>query len=215
MVLVKILAVLIGLGLVLAVAGEVLAPPLVEREIEARVEDRLQVGEVDADLGSFPVVARVLASSEVRTVVVTLDRLAEQPSPVVIDRVRVELTGVHLERSALFDGEARLEDVERGNLVAEITEEDIEVAVPGGADVELSPGRVTATVAGVTVDAAAVVEGGQLRLDLGPVPAITVPLPVELFPCTLDVAVEQDRVRLSCTLDEVPDWMVAEANSQL
>lgn len=192
----------------LAVA-EVVLVPRIEGEIEDRAAERVaEVAGVDAELGTFPVVARALALGEVPRVVVTLDEVAS--TAIRFATIRAELEGIELSRQELLNGQLDLERIDRGSLVAEVTEPDLEEALPANlADVDLSPGRVEVGVAGGTLEAEAVVRDGSLRLRLGSLPAISLPLPgVELFPCALDVEVVEDALRLSCTLDEVPQWLV-------
>jgi hypothetical protein len=197
--------------LLLLVGVELLARPAIEQAIEDRVADRLDVSSVDARLGGFLVVPTVLATGEVSSLDVDVRGLVRPE--LTVDWVHVGLSGIELERGALLDGEARLQGVDRGEVEAEVTEADLQAAIPGGVAVlDLSPGQATVTAGGVTVDVGVSVAGGALRVDLGVLPPLTVPLPAEIFPCPLEGEVLEGRVRLWCTLDEVPDWMVQEVN---
>ena len=208
-----LLLVLIALVLVLVllVGAELLARPVVERAIEDRVAERLDVQSVDARLGGLFVVPTVLATGEVSTLDVDLRRLVRPE--LTFDSVHLRLSGIEVERGALFDGEARFERIDRGRVEAEVTEDDLQASIPGGvADLRLSPGRATVEVEGVTADVGVSVADGVLRLSLGSLTDLTVTLPTDIFPCPLDGEVFEGRVRLSCTLDEVPAWIVQEAN---
>ena len=91
-----------------------------------------------------------------------------------------------------------------------MTEDDLEQALPGGRiDLALRPGRVEATVAGRTVGSDVVVEDDRVTFDLGPLPDADIALPgPELFPCPLDGEVVEGAVRLTCVLEEVPDYLL-------
>ena len=208
-----VLLVLIALVLVLVllVGAELLARPVVERAIEDRVAERLDVQSVDARLGGLFVVPTVLATGKVSRLDVELRRLVRPE--LTIDSVHMRLSGLELERGALFDGEARLERVDRGEVEAEVTEDDLQAAIPGGAaDLHLFPGRATVVVGGVTADVGVSVADGVLRLTLGALGELAVTLSTDIFPCPLGGQVLEGRVHLSCTLDEVPAWIVQEVN---
>ena len=202
--------VLLGVVLVVAAGAEILGPPVAERAIERRVAERLEVQSVDARLEGFPVVPRLLATGKVARLDVDLRGLVRPE--LTIDTVRVRLAGIELVRGSFLDGEPRFERIDRGEVEAEITEDELEAALPGVAGLRLTPGRATVDVAGVAVDVGVSVSDGALRLDLGPLPAVSLPLPTDILPCPLDGEVLEGRVRLSCTLDEVPDWVLREAN---
>ena len=191
-------------------ALEVLAPPIVEREIQYRVEDRVpEASEVTVEIDSFPVVPTVLSTGGVRRLVVTL--LGVEGDQVDLTRLTVDLEGPVLERSALLDGEAALEKVDSAVLTAEIDEADIADALSGlGVSVvDLTPGGVSLTANGVTVDAQVAVIDGVLQVSAGSLGSLSVPLPrIDLFPCEPSGEVLADRVRVQCTVEEVPEWLV-------
>ena len=207
---VVLVLVLLGVVLVVLAGAEILGPRVAERAIERRVDQRLDVDSVDAHLEGFPVVARLLATGKVARLAIDLRGLVRPE--LTIDVVRLRLFGIELERGSFLDGEPRFESIDRGEIEAEITEAELAAVLPGGLGLQLSPGRATVDVAGVTVDVGVSVAGGVLRLDLGPLPAVSLPLPTEILPCPLDGEVLEGRVLLSCTLEEVPDWVVREAN---
>lgn len=206
---IRVLVLLVVVVAIAAVAAEVVVPPRIEEAIEERVAEEVpEAGSVDAELDSFPVVARGLATGEVQRLVVTLEDVAL--GEVAIESVQVEALGIEVQRQALFDGEVDLERIEQGTLTALVTEADLEEALPGNVvDLTLSPGRVEASVAGQTVGSDVDVVDGRLVFDLGPLPAVSVALPgPDFFPCPLDGEVVDGAVRLGCTLDRVPDYLL-------
>ncbi len=205
----RLVLVLVVMVAIVVVAAEVVVPPRLEEEIEQRVSTKVpEAGSVQAELDGFPVVAQGLATGEVRRLVVTLEEVARPE--LTIDRVLVEVTGIEVARRALFDGEIDLERVDRGELTAVITEADLEDASPvGGIDLTLTPGRAEATLAGQTAGSDVEVANGEVRFELGPLPDLSVALPgADFFPCPLEGEVVQGAVRLGCTLDRVPDYLL-------
>jgi hypothetical protein len=204
--------VVLGLVLVVAVVAvgaELVVPPRIEETIEARVAEEVpEATSVRADVDSFPVVARGLATGKVQRLAVSL-RGVELPS-VAVESVDVEALGIEIERRALLDGEVDLRRIDAGRLRAVVTEEALEDALPGDVvDLTLSPGRVEATVAGQTVGTDVEVSGGRVRFDLGPLPEVSVALPgPSFFPCTLEGEVTDGAVRLGCVLERVPEYLL-------
>jgi hypothetical protein len=194
---------------VVVVAAEVVVPPRIEEAIEERVVEEVpEAATVVSELDSFPVVARGLATGEVQRLVVTLKDVARPE--VTIESVEVEVLGIEVERRALFDGKVDLTRIERGTLTAVVTEADLEEALPGDVvDLTLTPGRVEATLAGQTVGSEVDVTDGRVIFRLGPLPDVSVTLPgPAFFPCPLEGEVVSGALRLTCTLDRVPDYLL-------
>ena len=205
----RLLVLAVVLAAAAVVGAEVVLPPRVEEAIEARVARQVEgATSVTAELVGFPIVARALASGEVQRLVVTLDEVTRPE--VTISSVTIDVEGIEVSRRALIDGEVDLERVERAELLAVVTEDDLEEALPGPAvDLALRPGRVEATVAGRTVGSDVTVADGRVTFDLGPLPDAGVALPgPELLPCPLDGEVVEGAVHLSCVLEQVPDYLL-------
>lgn len=206
---IRFLVLVMVVAMVVTVAAEVVVPPRIEEAVAERVSTRVpEAGSVRAELEGFPVVARGVATGEVQGLVVTLEEVARPE--LTVDQIVVELTGIEVARRALIDGEVDLERIERGELTAVITEADLEDALPvDGIDLVLTPGRAEATVAGQTAGSDVEVSDGQIRFALGPLPDLSVALPGrDLFPCPLQGAVVEGAVRLRCTLERVPDYLL-------
>ncbi|MGH9182898.1 MAG: LmeA family phospholipid-binding protein [Acidimicrobiales bacterium] len=188
--------------------AEVVVPPRVEEAVEDRVADHLDVAAVDAELSPFPVVVRTVVAGRVPRLVVTAEDVGA--TALTITTVRAELEGIEIDRAALLDGDLELERIDRGSIEATISEDDLEEALPEDvADVELTAGRVRMGVGGQMVSADAEVRDGVLALRAGGLPEVAIPLPgTELFPCALDAEVVPGAVRLGCSVDTVPQWLV-------
>jgi hypothetical protein len=165
------------------VAGEIAVIPLAESRIEQEVANRTNdEAAVSANIDSFPLASRVLVTGEVRKLTVTLEEVARQA--LTFSEVRFEVFGIHVDRPAILRGQARVEDIDRGTVTA-----TIELGALGG----------IASLAGVDVR----IEGRTLRAA-GVVAAIA----EDLVPCPPEARIEDDRVILSCSIDEVPDILL-------
>jgi hypothetical protein len=170
---------LAGLWLV----GEIAVIPFAESRIEREVADRTRdAAAVKAKLSSFPLASRVLVTGKVPNLTVTLERVARQA--LTFAEVRFEVFGIHVDRTAILRGQARISDIDRGTVRATI---------------ELGAlGRI-ASLAGVE----ARIEGRTLRVG-----GVTAAIAEDLVPCAPDARIEDQRVILSCTVDEVPDILL-------
>ncbi|HVL80440.1 MAG TPA: LmeA family phospholipid-binding protein [Actinomycetota bacterium] len=178
------------LAAVLGVAAELVAPSLVESQMEARVRDRTRgaVG-VTADVQSFPLLTRLALTGQVRHVEMTLDEVSRER--LLFATVRYELDGVTLDRSALYRRRARVSDIDRGRIVATLEAEDLAAGL--GIPLDLAPGDVSARV----VDRV-------LRLGEGAGAEISESLPQDILPCDPEASLDAGRVILSCSFTGVP-----------
>jgi len=192
---------LIGLLLVVAVLAlviELVAPRLAASSIEDHVRAQTQgAAGVSADVGTFPVVTRLLATERVPRLGVTLDEVAGQQ--LTFASVRLELRGVQLDREALLAGDVRVRGMRGGQATATLDADALSRAL--GAPVRIEGERVFVEAAGTEVEVPLDVGGDALTLPAG-LPAITLP---DVVPCTDTATTVQDgRIHLSCTLDDIP-----------
>lgn len=169
----------------LAGGAEVVIPQLAEAQIESGVRERVQEqARVKADLGTFPVVTRYLLTGEVPKLDLTLRDVVGQEVP--LSTVRFALEGVALDRSALLQREVEVTDIDAGVVTAEIALATLDAPIDPGA-----------------------VEMAGRRLNLGA--GLAVAIPEELVPCEPTAEAGNDRVVLTCTIDEVPSILVRSA----
>jgi DUF2993 family protein len=189
------------------VAGDVAARSVAESQLRQRVAAAVAPsGATSARISSFPFVPRLLTSGDVARITVaaadvTVDRLT-------FARVSVDLDDVTLDRSRLFDErKVVLESLGRGTATAEVTQDRLSDAL--GVPVTLAAGRVQVRVAGQQVTASATVSDNTLRVTVAglSVPGLKIPK-LPLLPCVADLVILPGRVRLSCTVDQVPPELV-------
>lgn len=185
---------LTGLGLLVLVGlvAEVAAPPLVEARVEDVVHERTEgATTVRADAGRFPFVPGLLLNGVVDHLTITLEEVRGQAVP--LSTVAFTLRGIHLRRPALLRGEVEVTGLDAGTVLVEV--ERRRLARAAGVPVELDPALVELT-------------DRVLRVGVAGGPTVEVPVPEPLLPCTPDVEVTDDHVRLRCRLGEVPDVLV-------
>ena len=193
-------------------AGLLIAADIGARTVaESQIRDRVVIaagpaGETTARIDSFPFLVRLLTSGEVsRLRVAAADVTVEQ---LTMARVALDLHGVTLDRDRLLsEQKVVLSDLDRGTATADITAEQISERV--GVTVTLEPGRARVRVAGQSVTATASVTDNTLRLSVSglTVPALRIPR-LPLLPCVADAEILAGRVRLTCSVDQVPPELV-------
>lgn len=178
--------VIVGLWIV----AEVAVIPFAESRIETEVAERSrETTAVKADIDSFPLIASVLATGEARKLTVTLERVARLT--LRFTDVTFELHGIHIDRSAILQGRPRVDDIDRGTVTA-----SIDLGFLG------SLTRIASRL-GLDVD----VEGRTLQVG-----GFSAPIAEDLIPCDPDARVEEDRVILSCEIEDVPQFLLDAQN---
>ena len=192
-----VLAVLLG-------AGDVLAREVAEGELAARARSAAGRPEsARADIDSFPFLGRVAAAGTVRRVEVRVE--GAKAGPVPLAAVVVEAHGVAVDRRALLAGDVRVRGIDRGVVAVELDGAALSEVLR--LPVTVGGGEVSVDVRGTRVVARAEVgRRGSLVLRVSELPALTLPIVrTPLVPCAVTtVAVDGDRVRLACELDELP-----------
>lgn len=175
--------------------------------VEDRLEARARQAATDEDaahagITSFPFLGRLLLSGSVPRVRVRVDR--PRAGPLRLAAVVVEAFGVEVDRGGLASGRVRLEDIDRGSVSVEI--DGAALADTLGLPVTVDGGEVLVGLEGISVPARLDVGDGALVLRVAGARALRVPVVrTPLIPCAVtSVAVEGDRVRLSCEVDELP-----------
>jgi hypothetical protein len=186
-----LLAVVGGLALLV----ELLAPPFVERRLEDGIHERTRdVARVRAETDSFPLVTRLLATGEVRSVAIELVEVAGREIPFAT--IGYELHGVTLSRSALAAGRVRVEQIDRGVITAYLTEEGLSETF--GREVQIDPGRIEVAA-----------RAAQLVLEVTGLGPQQLPVPADVLPCEPEAALEADRIVLRCTIHDVPPILLS------
>lgn len=163
-------------------------------------------GETTAEIDSFPFIGRLATAGEV-------SRIRVSAADVTIEGVRFARIAVDLE-DVTFDREPLLSDFKvvlkslgRGTATAEVTAEELSDRLD--LPITLEAGRARVRVAGQTVTATASVDDNTLRLSVAgfSVPALRIPK-LPLVPCVANAEILPGRVRLTCSVDEIPPELV-------
>ena len=169
------------------VVAELAVIPFAQNRIETEVAQRSRdTTAVKADIDSFPLIASVLATGEARKLTVTFEKVARLT--LRFTEVKFELNGIHIDRSAIVRGRARVDDIDRGVVTA---------TVDLGALGQVA-GRI-ASFLGADVE----VEGRTLRVG-----RFSAPIAEDLIPCDPEARAEEEKVILSCEIEEVPQFLL-------
>jgi len=163
-------------------------------------------GPTSARIESFPFVGRLLTSGQVSRIRVAAADITVEG--LTFARVAVDLRGVTFDRDRfLSERKVVLSSLDQGTASAEVTAEQLSVRL--GVDVTLLAGKAQVRVAGQTVTATASVTGNALRLSVAgmSVPPLGIPK-LPLVPCVTSAEILPGRIRLSCTIDQVPAELV-------
>ena len=178
---------------------------------ESQLEDRVALaatadGPTSARISSFPFLGRLLLSGEVSRIEVAA--LGVTVESLTFARLAVDLDDVTLDRDRLLsERKVVLTDLRRGTAEAEVTQEELSDRL--GVPVTLEGGRARVRVGGQTVTATASVSNNTLRLSVSgvSVPGLRIPK-LPLVPCVADAVILPGRVRLTCSVDQIPPELV-------
>jgi hypothetical protein len=154
--------------------------------------DQIDVQDASFSIDSFPFLVDLLVASKLSA---TLELEGIEDRGLTIDRFEMSVDDLAFDRASAFAGDVEVTGVgevtatmELGaSAISDLVGLPVEIQGDGTVLVDGNPAEVTmdgdtVTIQGVTIDL-------SLR---------------RYFPCTPDVAVEEDLVRLSCTTDRLP-----------
>jgi len=203
----KLLLVSLLAVLALLAIGDLAAKHAAEHAIASEAQSHMAgVGTVKATISSFPFVGRLLVQAKVSK----LDLLLSDVTGHGIDVARLDVVGraIELDRSALAGSQhVKIKGLDSVTVTATISEATVRALTR--ADVRLLAGKATVTVAGRTVDAAARVEGGSVRLVVASTPVASLPMPdSSLLPCQVALTITPGALELACTATRLPTLVV-------
>lgn len=171
--------------------------------VEGRVEqefqdaDRIRVEDAAFSIESFPFLAPLLATGRVSA---TLELEGVQDRDVTVDRFRLEVDGLELDRTSAFNGRVRVHDLDRAT--TSVTLSETSVSDLAGVAVAISRDG-TVTAAGATAQAQ--LAEGDLVLTGPEIGTVTVPLRLDRYlPCPPEVEVGDGVVTLTCVTETLP-----------
>jgi hypothetical protein len=162
-------------------------------------------------ISSFPFVGRLITSGTVRKIRAHVVNVIS--GRFTFDTVDVAVTGVRLDRTALFhDQRIQVLRIDSGTVTADMTEAAIDKAL-GGLPVTLGNGSVQLTVRGISVVGTLSVVDNQLHLDVAGAP-VNVAIPkLPLLPCAGSAVVTPGHLRVTCRLSGIPPALVGATGS--
>ena len=181
-------AIVLALGVVVDIGAKALS----ESQIETTARREAPEASADAAIPVFPFLPPLLLAGKVDEVSV---RLRQVPAgPVVFERLDFDLHGVEISRRALLrERRVELVAIDRGTVTAIVPLPAVARALP---------------ISGLT----ARVVGRSIVLRGPGGMSASIPLPgVELIPCEGTATVQAGRVRVTCTLEDIPPALIEAA----
>ena len=202
------LVILVGIEVV----GDVSARAWAQSQITSRAKAELPRGvHVKSHIHAFPFLIPLFSSGRVTEVDGHFDNL--DVGPFAVAALDIQLHGVRVNRDKLVrERKVWLEGIRDGTVSADITAEALSHALH--VPVTVTTGQVKVTVGGVAVAANIRVQANTLEFGIPGVPAIKIPR-TRLLPCAADVTTLADRVRVSCTIHNVPAGLLGAANTSI
>lgn len=200
-------------------AGLVVAADVGARSVaESQIRDRVVIaagpaGETTARIDSFPFLGQLLTAGDVSRIRVSAADVTVEG--LTLARVALDLHGVTLDRDRLFSEQrVVLTALDRGTATAEVTA--VQLSERLGLTVTLESGLVRVRIAGQTVTAAASISDNRLRLSVAgfDVPTLRIPR-LPLLPCVADAEILPGRIRMTCSVDQIPAELVGRPLAEL
>ncbi|HVF74843.1 MAG TPA: LmeA family phospholipid-binding protein [Acidimicrobiales bacterium] len=203
------LLLIVGAYGVLDVAAKRMAEQKLAERAEASAGGQ---AEATADVDSFPFVLKLLARGSAGDISIHVTDVTA--SQLEFTSVDLDLRGVKLDKGKLLaDRRPEVTDIDTGTLTIRIAAAAISKALRG-LPVTISDGRVEVEVAGqVRTADVTLAAGGALRIGVPRGPSVTVQVPrTALGSCDATALnVDNDMIRLSCTMTEIPPALLAAA----
>ena len=179
--------------LVLVGAGDWLATTFTEGAIEERIENDVQ-GAAHVEIDSWPVITRAAVTQEVGRLTADLSNVVLEE--IEIERIEIKVIDLRLSRSRLLRGEIDPKSIRSGSVAVVITQAAIAEAAG------FIPEATELTSATVTV------QDGSLGVETGGTSLMSISFPEEVLPCSATGSFSGDDVRLSCSVNEIPEVLL-------
>jgi hypothetical protein len=212
-------AIFLVAGLVVDVVALGVASKNLRQQISANVP---HTGATHGRVRSFPFIGRFIVFGTISEVEASVDGV--DAGPVHFENITAKLHGIKIDRGALVHRKARLQNISSGTVSAEISDTELSRLI--GQTIKFTPGKASLTIHGFTINAKIEVQNGALKFGglglpgglgggLGgglnipgglSIPGLSLPIPrAPLLPCSTQSAdVIQGRIRVSCTITQIP-----------
>ena len=196
---------LVVFGVVVAVILAVLALAdvfvrhQVQSAIAQQIETQVPGSHAEVSISSFPFVGRLAVSGDVPKLTADVTNVAA--GPITLDTVVVVVTDVHVARHQLVHGKVALRSIKQATVTATVSQASLDSQV--GLPVTLGEGTVG--LDGLQAAASLKVDGDQVDIQVPPLPAIAISIPVtKLLPCIGSASLTPGELTVTCTTNTLP-----------
>lgn len=197
----KLIVAVLILAVVVVAAGitDVVVRHHVESAVATQIDDQVPGSHAQVSISSFPFLGRLAASGTVPTMTAHVTGVVA--GAVALDTVDVVVHDVRVARSQLVHGKVQLESIREAIITAAVSQAslDRQVGVP------VTIGAGTVGLAGVQVPAHVTVVNNRIDIQVPPLPAISVTIPLtNLVPCIGTARLSPGQLTVTCTTTQLP-----------
>jgi len=207
----QVLILVLAVAAVAALGADVVVKNRAENELADQVTARVPgTTGVRAKISSFPFVGRLLVSGKVPKVVVKAQH--SSVGDLSLEDIQVEVEDVQMDTGEATSGKAVVRSIGRGSVMADLRQDQINARLPRGYRVQLEEGKaVVSGPVGIQAQLVASPEG-MIQLRVASRSLFDLPIPkTELLPCSPRAAFVSGAVHLTCTFEQVPQFLVQRA----
>jgi hypothetical protein len=197
----KLIVAVIIVAILVVAAGiaDVVIRNHVEQAVATQIDDQVPGSHAQVSISSFPFLGRLAASGNVPTM--TAHVTGVQAGPVALDTVDVVVHDIRVARSQLVHGKVQLESIRAAVITAQVSQASLDRQV--GLPITLGAGTVG--LAGVQVPAQVTVVNDRITIQVPPLPAISVTIPLtKLVPCIGSANLSPGHLTVTCTTNQLP-----------
>ncbi len=197
---------------VIEVVADLGARSWAESEITSRAKAELPSSvHVDSHIHAFPFLIPLFTGGRVSEVDGHFENV--DAGTLVLSSLNVELHDVRVDRDKLLhERKVRLVSIRDGTVSADITADALTAVLH--VPIAITTNQIKVTVGGVAVTANVRVQSNAIDFGVPGVPRVPIPK-TRLLPCATDITTLAGRVRVSCTIHNVPAGLVGAANASL
>jgi hypothetical protein len=172
--------------------------------IASRIEASSPGSHATVAITSFPFLGRLAVSGHVPELRAEVTDV--KAGDITFSSIHLTVDNLTVSRDDLFSGKVKATSIQRGRVVADISQAAVDSIVH--MPLVLGPGRVS--VDGVDVPVTLTVSGGRIGFTASGLPSLSIPIPVlDVLPCVGSGRVVSGAVDLSCRFRSLPPVLKA------
>jgi hypothetical protein len=178
----------------------------VERDTAHRIEQRVPGSHATVVISSFPFLGRLAVSGTVPELRANVTGVSV--GDLAFSDISLDVQQLRVQRSALLHGQVKVDSIREAVVHATVTQ----AAVDHALGVSVTLGQGTVGLDGVQAPATVSVSGNRIHVEVSPLPAFSIPIPLlAVLPCVSSASIVPGRLLLTCTTTTVPPALAGTA----